>query len=232
MRRNNRIARIARGAMVIALGGGAAALLLSACDRSQGRKAIVLNPTTRTTPTASTRTAQATVASATKPAGNAASTQAASAEKPLGYMRIKNVLVPFPEAKLTLRREGDKVSAFLVSNDPPEVIQPTYQGNRFYFEMTLDTIDDVKNIASADFRYKASSATPDDKLETQNGIFLDGDRQHLQPYDIQVTFDQDGDHVIANIQGQFIYFPKGSVVGEFVPVSAQLVAKPEKGEKK
>jgi hypothetical protein len=229
-RRKNGIARIAAGAMIALAGGAIAMLLVPSCERSQGRKAIVLNPTTRVSPPASTRAAQATIAAATRPAGENPATQAAA--KLQSYMRIKNVIVPFPEAKLTLRREGDKVSAFLVSNDPPDVIQPSYQGNRFYFEMTLDTIDDVKNIGSADFRYKASSASAEDKPETQNGIFLDGDRQHLQPYDILVTFDQDGDHVVANIQGQFIHYPKGSVLGEFVPVSATLAAKPEKGEKK
>ena len=215
-----RLARLATGA-TIALGVAGALIVGGGCERRQARKPIVLNPTTRQSPPA-TRPTQ--TASATKPIDGAAT----RAAKATSQMQINGVVVLFPEAKLTLRREGDKVSAFLVSNDPPEVIQPTYQGNRYYFEMTLDSIDDVKDIGSADFRYKASSASPDEKLETQNGIFLDGDRQHLQPYDIQVTFDRDGDQVIANIQGQFIYYPKGSVVGQWVPVIAQLAAKPEK----
>jgi hypothetical protein len=195
------------------------------CDRTAARsnKAIVLNPTTRTSPPASRATvevAPASVAAATsKPL---AATR--PAEKPSSQMTINNVLVGFPEAKLVVRKEGDKLSAFLVSNDPPEVIAPTYQGNRYYFEMSLDAVDDIKNLADAEFRYKAPSAESQD---TPNGIFLDGDRQHLEPYDIQVTFDKDGDHVVADIRGQFIYFPKGGVVGQWVPVVARLAAKPE-----
>src|SRR5258708_4585817 len=77
--------------------------------------------------------------------------------KRLSHMLIKGSWVEFPEAKLILHKEGDKLNAFLVSNDPPEVINPTYQGNRYYFEMALDTVDDVKNIAQAEFRYKGAS---------------------------------------------------------------------------
>ena len=55
--------------------------------------------------------------------------------------------------------------------------------------MTLDAVDDIKNIAEAEFRYKGTSAQSED---TPNGIFLDGDRQHLEPYDIQVVFDKGG----------------------------------------
>jgi hypothetical protein len=194
----------------------AATALVLGCDRTPAHKPIVLNPTPRQNPAPTTRLVVATAP---------ASTQAASQPaKKLSHMLVKGSWIEFPEAKLILHKEGDKLNAFLVSNDPPEVINPTYQGNRYYFEMALDTVDDVKNIAQAEFRYKAASAEPQD---TPNGVFLDGDRQHFQPYDIQVVFDQEGDHLIADIRGQFLYFPKGSVVGEWVPVVAQLAAKPE-----
>ena len=195
------------------------------CDRSAARsnKAIVLNPTTRTTPPATRPAVEVTpaaVASATsKPL---AATRAA--EKRVSHMTINNVLVEFPDAKLLVRKEGDKLSACLVSNDPPEVLSPNYQGNRYYFEMTLDAVDDIKNLADAEFRYKAPTAESQD---TPNGIFLDGDRQHLEPYDIQVTFDKDGDRVIADIRGQFLYFPKTAAVGQWVAVSARLAARVE-----
>jgi hypothetical protein len=196
------------------------------CDRTAARsnKAIVLNPTTRTTPPATRPTAEAAPPIVAPAATSKPLAATRPTEKPQSHMTINNVLVPFPEAKLLLRKEGDKLSAFLVSNDPPEVIAPTYQGNRYYFEMSLDAVDDIKNLADAEFRYKAPTAESQD---TPNGIFLDGDRQHLEPYDIQVTFDKDGDHVVANIRGQFIYFPKGTVNGQWVPVVARLAAKPE-----
>jgi hypothetical protein len=186
------------------------------CEKTAARKAIVLNPTTRQSPSPTPRLAtqpQATTgATATQPA------------KKLSHMMIKGTWVEFPEAKLILHKEGDKLNAFLVSNDPPEVINPTYQGNRYYFEMALDNVTDVKDIGQADFRYKGATAESED---TPNGIFLDGDRQHFQPYDIQVVFDREGDQIVADIRGQFLYFAKGSAVAEWVPVVAQLTAKPE-----
>ena len=42
-----------------------------------------------------------------------------------------------------------------------------------------------------------------------------------------MTFDKEGDHLIADVRGQFLYFSKGNVVGEWIPVVAQLAAKPE-----
>jgi hypothetical protein len=192
------------------------ALLVGGCEKSQNRKPIVLNPTTRQSAPTTRLTVPVAIAPATK--------ATTAPVKKLSHMLIKGTWVEFPEAKLILHKDGDKLNAFLVSNDPPEVINPTYQGNRYYFEMALDTIDDVKNIAQAEFRHKATSAEPQD---TPNGVFLDGDRQHFEPYDIQVVFDQEGDHLIADIRGQFLYFPKGSVNGEWVPIMAQLVAKPE-----
>lgn len=228
-RRKSRLPKVIAVA-IVGLGVWGALGTNRGCDRTAARsnKAIVLNPTTRTTPPATrpvVEMAQATggptaVASATsKPL---AATQAAA--KRVSHMTINNVLVEFPDAKLLVRKEGDKLSACLVSNDPPEVLSPNYQGNRYYFEMTLDAVDDIKNLADAEFRYKAPTAETQD---TPNGIFLDGDRQHLEPYDIQVTFDKDGDRVIADIRGQFIYFPKASAVGQWVPVAARLVARAE-----
>jgi hypothetical protein len=204
--------------LVVLLSLGAAAALVG-CEKSQTRKAIVLAPTTRQTPSPATRVTVAT-APASRPA-LAATTEPA---KRASYMYVGGARVEFPEAKLIVRKEGDKLSAFLVSNDPPEVINPTYQGNRYYFEMTLDAVDDLKNIAQAEFRYRAASGESQD---TPNGIFLDGDRQHLQPYDIRVVFDKEGDHLVADIQGQFIYFTKGNAVGTPIMVTAQLAATPQ-----
>ncbi len=196
---------------------GAAALALTGCDRSSARKPIVLAPTTRP---AGSQISQSTQPALVKlPTTN----QSAAAQKKHSYMLINGVWVEFPEAKLILRKEGDHVTAFLTSNDPPEVLNPAYQGNRYYFELRLDTVDDVKNLAQAEFRYRAPSIEPAD---SPNGIFLAGDRDHLQPYDIQVVFDRDGDNkTIADIRGQFMMFPKGQMVGQMLPVMATLSAK-------
>jgi hypothetical protein len=242
-RRKSRLPKLIACA-VLGLGVWVIAGAPRGCDRGATRggsnKAIVLNSTTRTSSPASRAIAPPPPGSglvqappASRPAlagGGATATSKPAAEKPSSQMMINGVLVNFPEAKLLVRKEGDKLTAILVSNDPPEVINPTYQGNRYYFEMALDGTDDVKNLADAEFRYKAPSA--DESQDTPNGIFLDGDRQHLEPYDIRVTFDKDGDHLVAEIRGQFIYFPKSGAVGQWVPVVARLAAKAETKEAK
>jgi len=184
-RRKSRLPKVIAVA-IVGLGVWGAVSTNRGCGGTAARsnKAIVLNPTTRTTPPATRPAVEAAgtdgsasgaaVASATsKPLAGAATR---TAEKRVSRMTINNVLVEFPEAKLLVRKEGDKLSACLVSNDPPEVLSPNYQGNRYYFEMTLDAVDDIKNLADAEFRYKAPTAESQD---TPNGIFLDGDRQHL-----------------------------------------------------
>jgi len=245
-RRKSRLPKLIACA-VLGLGAWVLAGAPRGCDRGATRggsnKAIVLNPTTRTSPPAGGGIAPPPPGSglvqapaASRPAlaagapGAGATSKPAAAEKPSSQMMINGVLVNFPEAKLMVRKEGDKLNAILVSNDPPEVINPTYQGNRYYFEMALDGTDDVRNLADAEFRYKAPSA--DESQDTPNGIFLDGDRQHLEPYDIQVTFDREGDHLVAAIRGQFIYFPKTGAVGQWVPVVARLAARAETKEVK
>jgi hypothetical protein len=205
------LAKIVAGALC-----AISAAALAGCEKTTARKPIVLNPTTRQSPQPTTRLVDPPATTGASPATEPA--------KKLSHIMIKGTWVEFPEAKLIIQKEGDKLSAFLVSNDPPEVINPSYQGNRYYFEMALDSVDDIKNIAQAEFRYKAPSG---EQQDTPNGIFLDGDRQHFQPYDIQVTFDKEGDHLIADIRGQFLYFPKGAIQGEWVPVVGQLAAKAE-----
>lgn len=199
--------------MLAACAVGAVALI--GCDKPQARKTIVLNPTTRQTPIA----VAPAVAVVPTPTTVPAATQAA---KKVSHMQIGRMLAEFPEARLMVRKEGDKLSAFLVSNDPPEVLNPNYRGNRYYFEMALDGVGDIKNIAQADFVYKAGSAEAQD---TPNGIFLDGDRQHLQPYDIRVVFDQEGDHLIADVRGSFLDSAAAGVPP--IPVMARIAVKAE-----
>jgi hypothetical protein len=197
-----------------------AALLSVGCDQSDNKKPIVMNPTTRQTKPV-TVVSPATLPSATT---QNATTQVA---KKTSHMQINGVWVEFPEAKFVIKKDGERFVAFLCSNDPPEVINPSYQGNRYYFEMALDNLEDLKKINQAEFRYKAGSAEPND---SPHGIFLEGDRQHFQPFDIQVAFDRDpeSDKIIVHVQGQFLYFPKGSVMGQQIAVMAQLPARLER----
>ena len=80
-------------------------------------------------------------------------------------------------------------------------------------------------LSQAQFHYRAASASPAD---TPNGIFLDGDRVHYQPFDMQVFFGKDGGQFVAEIAGEFLFFPKGQIVGQTLQVQAALPAKVER----
>ena len=199
---------------------GAGAVMAAAnlgCER-KSNKSIVLNPATRP---AGTPVSRPVALVPPKETTQPAATQATAVPvKKLSYMNIGGDWFEFPEAKLILRKEGDHVVAFLTSNDPPDVLRPSYRGNRYYFELRMETVDNPKDLAQAEFHYKAASAEPAD---TPNGVFLDGDLKHLIPYDMQVVFDRDENgRIIADIRGTFLFFEKKKVVGEMIPVSATL----------
>src|SRR4051794_35702847 len=104
-RRKSRLPKVIAVA-IVGLGVWGAVSTNRGCDRTAARnnKAIVLNPTTRTTPPA-TRPTAADAPAATD--GALASPSATSkplaatraAEKRVSHMTINNVLVEFPEAK-------------------------------------------------------------------------------------------------------------------------------------
>lgn len=208
------LALLAAGTAVIAWQGNRAPV---------GKKAIVLNPATR----------QTVIDPIPENAASRIDTPATQPAEKKTYILINDdpenradhwKPIEFPEAKLIVRKQDDQVYAFLCSKDPPEVLSPKYRGNRFYFELKLDTIDDPRNIEVAEYRWRAPSAEP---MDTPNGIFVNGDRDHLQPYDILVVFDREGDQLVAQIRGQFLLFAKGQQVGQVIPVMATIQAKPE-----
>jgi hypothetical protein len=196
----------------------AAAAFVGGCEKAQTRKAIVLAPTTRQAPvTPVVKTPVATTDPVTRPS----TTQAAKKS----VIFIDGQRYEFPAAKLVLHKEGDKLRAMLCSNDPPEVISPAYQGNRYSFEMMVNAAENVDDLSTAEFEYRATSQEPQ---ETTNGIFLEGDREHLQPYQIRVVFDKQDDHWVAQIQGAFLRITKGNRYEGTVRVLANLAVTPEK----
>src|SRR5207245_2377948 len=94
----------------------------------------------------------------------------------------------FPAARLVLQQSEPTVDLLLFSDDPPDALSATYAGNRYYFELKLD-IDDLEKLAASDVHWKAASI---ERVDAPDGIFLDGDKRMLQPYDLRVAFSQTG----------------------------------------
>jgi hypothetical protein len=90
----------------------------------------------------------------------------------------------------------------LCSDDPPTSIDPGYAGNSFVFDMTLP-IDNVEALPLAVWDYKAhGSEMPDEAT----GIFLHGYHEQLHPDDVHVTFQKNGDELLAYLTGTFLHF--------------------------
>ncbi|HEV8293686.1 MAG TPA: hypothetical protein VGP94_17255 [Tepidisphaeraceae bacterium] len=108
----------------------------------------------------------------------------------------------FPPARLVLQQSEPTVDLLLFSDDPPDALSATYAGNRYYFELKLD-IDDLQKLAASDMHWKAASI---ERVAAPDGIFLDGDKRLLQPYDLRVAFSQTGKVYTIELGGWFLLF--------------------------
>ncbi|HEX4796634.1 MAG TPA: hypothetical protein VH370_22775 [Humisphaera sp.] len=180
-----------------------AGALLSGCDRDQ---------------TASTKPP------ATQPAAAASTTQSADAsividpsilQPPphvslpktssfLVHDGVSDRIYDFPAAILRLtKHEEGKYDAVLYSNDPKAALNPGYTGNSFYLQMKLD-IDDPHKLVNVPWGYRTNSTEHE---ESGDGIFLQGNRIHLQPSDVAASFNG-GDNKLVQVivAGKFLKF--------------------------
>jgi len=187
--------------LIAALAGA----VLAGCDRPQQKSAS--GPATQPVQTASTvdQNPQSAPAIDTADAHTAAAT---TTSQPAGVSFLVHQgntdrMYDFPRARLRLTKESDnKYAAVLYSDDPKTAINSDYHGNSFFLQMKLD-LEDPHNLTNVNWPFKAANS---DKDETADGIFLDGNRVHLQPSDIMISFDGSGNTVQVLVMGQFLKF--------------------------
>ena len=169
----------------------------------------------------------------TRPAVEPGKTTLPTTTRPAtSVLAIRNQPVTFPPTRLVLQQKEPSLTLLLFSDDPETAIKADYEGNRYYLEIELD-IEDVAHLTAADWHYRAASI---ERADSPNGIFLDGDRKHLQPYDVNIVFTGVGSQITATITGTFLLFqgrepsPPQSVLVQGV-LSAELegLAAPAKG---
>ncbi len=136
----------------------------------------------------------------------------------------------FPAARLVLQQAEPSVDLLLFSDDPPDALSTTYAGNRYYFELKLD-IDDLEKLAASDMHWKAASI---ERADAPDGVFLDGDKRMLQPYNLRVAFSQTGKVYTIEIGGEFLMFnsKEEATAPKTVQVRGILMAELEKKNKK
>jgi hypothetical protein len=156
-------------------------LALVGCDQSAS---------TPTSPRPATRAAATTQSPAT--------TTTAKAPPPT-FMNINGGRVVFPAARLRLEEDDGHLVALLFSDDPREALKENYAGNSFYLKMELD-VAEISELAKAQWHYTAPSASQ--REDSPYGIFLNGRKVQLQPFDVQARFRPNGG-VTVLIAGQF-----------------------------
>ncbi len=164
-------------------------LCLGGCD--DAGKPSRISVSTATTRPSATQTS-ATTAPTTGP------TTALSAS----VMLVNGQTFEFPRARL--RSASRAQTLMLFTDDPKQAISDNYHLNSYYFDLKIDggAIDQLK--AGTAIHFKASSMT--ERVDTMHGIFLDGGRSHLQPFDVYVALQETGDVVTARVWGQFLLF--------------------------
>jgi hypothetical protein len=126
----------------------------------------------------------------------------------------------FPLARLHIDRDAKK--AVLYSDDPKNAIDSKYTGNGYYLEIPL-TDDSLQMLNGYQWHYKAASSEHQDSTD---GIFLKGQRYHLQPSDVTVTFTGASPMVIVNVQGSFYQFDmnQSTLEGKLMKVQGSVNA--------
>jgi hypothetical protein len=119
---------------------------------------------------------------------------------PSAVLNIDGKPTQFPSAKLVLTKKSGGIRALLCSDDPATAIESNYAGNSFMLDMKLE-IENPQDLASAVWQFKTVNQGTHNST---NGIFLNGARRQMQPADVKVTFEKDGDQVVASLSGQFL----------------------------
>lgn len=121
------------------------------------------------------------------------------------------VAVQFPRARLRLSGKGeDRMVAMLYSDDPKEAINKGWQGDRYYFRMPL-RVGSVDQLDDAPYRMAVPFEGQD---ETSNGVFRMGDRYHMEPIDLSVVFEPQGNQVKISLGGLFKQYDTTDVSAE------------------
>ena len=112
--------------------------------------------------------------------------------------QVDGTLYHFPRARIHIDAKNNSV--VLYSDDPKSAIEPGYAGNSFYLVIPLDKNNPLK-LDHYQWNFRAESGG--DQRDATEGIFLNGQRNRLQPQDVHVAFLGDGPSLKFWLWGQF-----------------------------
>jgi hypothetical protein len=118
--------------------------------------------------------------------------------RPPAIFTIDGSDIAFPAARLAVIGHRGGIVLRLGSDDPPTAIAPGYAGNSFILDMRLP-IDRIDELPAAAWDHRPSDA--DDSI---SGIFIQGYRDRLRPYDVHVNFQKTDEDTLVLVNGTFL----------------------------
>lgn len=190
---------------------GVALTMVVGCDSRQGG-VVKANP----------QTAPTTLPATTQPDAFAAATEPATTQ-PASQLSIDGLSYPFPAARLRVTKQGRRVVARLYSNDPKAALSDDYKGNSYDLVMDLDDISEPQQVYTSVWQFKARSR---EYTDSSHGIFLEGIRYQLEPYNVTAHFLGDMLLVRVDLDGEFMQFDQvdASATPRSVFVKGSLLA--------
>ena len=206
------------------------ALTVGACERPV-REART-EPAQKSSTPDSIATNEATLAAAAS-RDDVSTTQLAHTQPTYSVLTIDGLDIRFPLTKVLLHAtEGAPVLAEMFSDLPKSSLR-AYDGNEMYLEMKLDAASAAK-LDGATWRFKSATSG---KSDLPDGIFLNGQTTHLQPFDVLVKFESRQEsgsksaQLFAIVMGQFRSYETGApeslapIVGVRGQVPVEIVQK-------
>jgi hypothetical protein len=118
----------------------------------------------------------------------------------------------FPPAKLVVETRNNRTVAFLLSDDPPQAIDNDYKGNSYYLELTF--AEELPTLRDHAWTFQAPSVQ---RMDSPNGIFLEGNRFHLQPFAVKIAFEHTDEGDSAIVGGTFYLYELSRPAGADQP---------------
>ena len=158
---------------------------------------------TRTSAKQNPTTAPTTAPSADSDPTALAPTTAPSSRPAVSELLIDGRPYTFPTAKLRVGKVNDRVVARLYTNDPKAALDDDYKGNHFDLQMKLDDVHEPQMVAMSVWQYQAHSR---EYTDSPYGIFLEGMKFQLQPYNVTTHFVGTMLMVQVDLDGEFLAF--------------------------
>gem|GEM_PF-2714483 len=178
----------------IILGGCLCAGLVSGCDgNTAGDAPPVLTEAHASPPNHETKLPEGPV-----PPADQATT------RPTVVILVAGGPQEFPSSRLIVDDRNGKTIALLMSEDPPAAINDDFLGNSYYLEMEFDDL--LPTVRGQVWQYEAPDS---EKQHTPSGLFLQGNRWQLQPFQVQVQFQQLDGTDVAWLSGTFRMYRAG-----------------------